>query len=78
MVIKWIVAIFKHPLRILKSIYYKLTNKEEEMSKDRLKICDKCREKQNIKIIGDVCGICGCILDNKTRLFNEKCEMNKW
>ena len=29
-------------------------------------------------IIGDICGICGCVLEAKTRVEDEYCELNKW
>jgi hypothetical protein len=75
-IFKWIKAIFTHPKRLIKSIYYRLNGKEEELSQIRLAICDKCREKRNIIIIGDICGECGCVLANKTRLIDEQCD--KW
>ena len=28
--------------------------------------------------LGDICDECGCILDSKTRVEDEHCELNKW
>lgn len=28
--------------------------------------------------LGDICDHCGCILDSKTRVEDEHCELNKW
>jgi hypothetical protein len=28
--------------------------------------------------LGDICDYCGCILDSKTRVEDEHCELNKW
>lgn len=45
---------------------------KEEIYK-RKKICDECPKK---KIL--ICMVCGCILEGKIRLKNEKCPINKW
>jgi hypothetical protein len=29
-------------------------------------------------MLGDICNECGCILDAKARVKDEKCELNKW
>lgn len=78
MVIKWIKGFIHKPIIILKSIYYRILNKHYDISKDRLKICKKCPKREIIKYVGDICGECGCILDNKTRIKDEKCELGKW
>ena len=75
---KWIKAIFIKPLTILKSIWFNLIGKHENLSEERLKICNQCDKKINIKYVGDVCDICGCILDNKTRIEDEHCDLCKW
>lgn len=78
MIRKWIKAFFKKPITILKSIWFNLTNKNERLAKKRLDICNQCDKKINIKYVGDVCDICGCILDNKTRVKDENCDLCKW
>jgi hypothetical protein len=40
-------------------------------------ICKKCEHIENTKL-GDICGLCGCILESKTRVEDEHCELNKW
>lgn len=74
----WIKAIFTKPLKILKSIYFNMFGIEEDLAQKRLKICNSCPQKQDIKFVGDICGECGCILDNKTRLRDENCDLCKW
>lgn len=77
MVIKWIKAIFIKPLTIIKSFIFRYKNTNEHLSETRLVICRKCKEKLNTTF-GEVCGQCGCILENKTRLENEHCDLFKW
>lgn len=75
---KWIKAFFTKPLTIIKSIWFNKTGKYKNLSEERLKICNACDKKINIKYVGDVCDICGCILDNKTRIEDEHCDLCKW
>lgn len=77
MVIKWIKAIFTKPLVILKSIYYNIFNKHEDLATKRLKICQTCPYRISSKF-GYICDSCGCILENKVRVEDEVCDMNKW
>ena len=65
-------------LNILKGWYYKIFNKHEELAKKRIAICNKCSHKEHIDMVGYICNECGCILDAKTRVLDEKCELNKW
>lgn len=75
---KWIKAIFKKPLIILRSIYYNIKGNNEDLAQMRLNICNSCNKKVNIKFVGDICDICGCVLDNKTRIKDEHCDLCKW
>lgn len=77
MVKKWIKAIFTKPLVILKSIYFRKKGINEHLVKKRLTICKSCNDKINTSF-GEVCSQCGCILENKTRLENEHCDLCKW
>lgn len=74
---KWIVGIFTKPIAILRGIYYNITKQHQDLATKRLDICYKCDHciLYNRHLI---CEECGCILNNKTRLENEKCLMNKW
>ena len=62
-------------INIIKGTYYNIFNKHENL--DRMEICRKCSHKINVKGF-EVCDLCGCILDSKTRVEDEHCEMNKW
>ena len=78
MVKKWIKAVFTHPAKILKSLYYRKKNINKDLADRRITICRNCKDKIEVQHIGEVCRICGCILDNKVRLDNEHCELFKW
>ena len=78
MVRKIFKAIFTKPIAILKSIYFNIFDKHEDLAKLRLEICNRCDQRVNMKFIGDVCGECGCILENKTRMRDEHCDLCKW
>lgn len=68
-------AIFTKPLQILKSIYYRFSHQNQQLAEKRLAICNKCNDR--LTFLGqEICGQCGCILENKTRLVNEQC--GKW
>lgn len=74
---KWIKAIFTKPLTILKSMWFNILGINQDLSIKRLNICRKCFAKLNTSL-GEVCRECGCILENKTRVDNEHCDLGKW
>ena len=63
---------------IIKGTYFNITKKHQDKADIRLNICNKCSHVENIKGLGNICNMCGCILESKTRVEDEKCEMNKW
>lgn len=71
-------AIYTKPFSILKSICYNLFNQNQQLAEERLAICNKCDLRQFIFEDLAICGSCGCLLENKTRLKKEKCDLNKW
>lgn len=47
------------------------------ISEERKNVCNGCENK--ITVVGvDRCSACGCILDLKTRLFDQECPIGKW
>ncbi len=68
--IKWLHGILTKPITILKSIYYNIKNKHQDIAIKRLDICHQCNHKLNTNF-GDLCDLCGCVLDNKTRVEDE-------
>ena len=73
----WIKAIFTKPLTILKSIYFNIFGINQDLATTRLEICSTCPHKLQTTI-GEVCSECGCILENKTRIEDEHCDLCKW
>lgn len=74
---KWIKAIFTKPLVILKSIYFHIFGINQDLATTRLNICNTCPHKLQTSF-GEVCEECGCILENKTRVEDEHCDLCKW
>lgn len=74
---RWIKAIFTKPLTILKSIYFNIFGINQDLATKRLKICNTCSSKVQTSV-GKVCDECGCILENKTRIEDEHCDLCKW
>lgn len=59
--------------RIATGFAYMAAGINEELSKQRLKICYNCPRLMG----GMVCAICGCAVDAKTRLPEEVCPETK-
>lgn len=68
--VRSIIIKLKH---IVIGFWYKLTGQNEAMRNSRIKICNKCSDKD-----GAWCGICGCLLDAKTRVYKEHCPNDLW
>lgn len=60
-------------MSIIRGFTKLIKNENEGLSKDRLRICEKCEDRAGI-----ICGVCGCYLKAKTRDEEEKCPLNKW
>lgn len=56
---------------------YKLLGLEADLSNIRLATCSQCPHKIDTSL-GEACGECGCILDAKTRVEDEHCDLGKW
>lgn len=67
----------KKILNIIKGWYYKFFDKQSYLLNKRLPICKQCPHITTISL-GDTCKLCGCVLDAKTRVEDEHCELNKW
>lgn len=65
--------VVKNIRNIVKGFWFAMTGKHEAMMKERIEICNKCSDKD-----GDWCGICGCLLDAKTRVYKEHCPNDLW
>ena len=59
--------------RIVRGFAYAAGGFNNELSAERMKICNNCINKK-----GGDCTICGCVLIAKTRVPEEFCPINKW
>lgn len=64
-------------INIIKGHYNAWFGKEQKLYNDRISICNECDCKLHTSI-GDVCSECGCPLQAKTRVGDEKCDLDKW
>ena len=62
---------------IIIGTYRNIFNKKQDLATQRLQYCNKCKHRI-IFMKQYICDQCGCILANKTRLINEKCDLKKW
>jgi hypothetical protein len=46
---------------------------DSELSSARLRVCNICTDRDNSR-----CGLCGCVLESKTRLKSAECPLGKW
>lgn len=68
----------KKLLNIIKGWYYKIFDENRELAKERIAICNMCEHREHVEMVGDICAKCGCILEAKARVLDEKCKLNKW
>lgn len=54
-----------------------LFKKNTALAKNRLAICARCEKRETFGGKA-ICSLCGCFLNQKTRVKDEKCLMNKW
>lgn len=72
-------AICTKPLTIIRGTYYNIFHKHQDLAIKRLKICAGCSHAIYLpRARQSVCDLCGCVLESKARIDEEKCEMNKW
>ena len=62
---------------IIKGWFYKLFKKKQNLADIRLAICNTCEHRTETSL-GNACSQCGCILDAKTRVEDEHCDLDKW
>lgn len=70
---RWTMSLWQMIKHIILGFLYKIMNKNILIRDKRMEICNKCNNKDEI-----FCNVCGCLLDAKTRVYKEKCPLNKW
>lgn len=75
------------PLKIVKAFFNWVFGRGNDISSERMKICNKCEliDKSGKKCVisgtQPCCGVCGCSLTLLTRSFDSECphpKGNKW
>lgn len=64
-------------MKIVKGIVNHLMDNELELSKARMKICNKCEDKYESNL-GTRCSLCGCVLKWKTKVPDAVCPKSDW
>lgn len=49
-----------------------------DYARQRYPICMSCNQKLYIPLVGFICKKCGCIINSKITVKDEKCKLNKW
>ena len=62
---------------IICGTYYNIFKRNNVLAEQRMKICNDCPYKWVLNKTTSVCKQCGCILESKTRVKDEKCLINK-
>ena len=57
--------------------FRKLLGLEQDLANIRLAICSQCPSRIKTSL-GYACKECGCVLDAKTRVEDEHCDLDKW
>lgn len=63
--------------QIAKGFYNNLTGKEVPLYEKRIFICRGCPQIKE-GLLGEMCKVCGCVLQSKARVREANCPENKW
>lgn len=63
----------KKLLNIIFGWWFWITNRNDRLAQERLKICSTCQYRKQF-----LCGECGCVLQAKARITEELCPRKKW
>lgn len=56
---------------------FKLFGIEDTLANRRWASCQTCCKIKNTKL-GEICTLCGCVIDAKVRVEDEHCELGRW
>lgn len=62
---------------IVVGTYRNLFGKKEDLARRRKATCMACKFRKRI-IITDICSKCGCVINSKVRVADEKCPKGFW
>ena len=63
--------------QIAQGFYNNLAGKETSLYEQRISICRECSEIKE-GLLGEMCKVCGCVLQSKARVREANCPKNKW
>ena len=63
---------------ILEGNFKNLFHIYPKFSRKRYAACRSCDQKLYIPLFGFICKKCGCIIESKITVKDEKCKLNKW
>lgn len=72
------VKLFKKMISIVKGTWRNIFHKNNTLAEARLRICRCCDDYVVISKRMHVCHECGCVLESKARVAEEKCDKGKW
>lgn len=65
-------------IHIIIGTWNNIFKRNSKLYKQRFPICKDC---ENLITFGSkvhICKLCGCVMESKTRVKDEHCEINKW
>lgn len=71
------VKILKKIGNIIKGWFRKIFGLNQTLADIRLAICNQCPHRVYTSL-GYACDQCGCVIDAKTRVEDEYCDLDKW
>lgn len=71
-------SILKKIKHIILGWFYYIKGYDFEVFTERMNICDVCEFREELTKKHSICSKCGCFLQAKLRVKDEKCPENKW
>lgn len=72
------VNVFRKIKNILIGTYRNIFKINKDYVPERMRICDACEHNKCLMKNITYCEMCGCVIDSKVRVKDEKCSINKW
>lgn len=63
---------------IIVGTWNNIFDKNKELYNTRFKICKDCEHLDTLSNKIHICDQCGCVMESKTRVLDEKCVIGKW
>ena len=73
-----IMKFFKKIKNIILGWYFYFRGINYEVTQERLSVCNACEFSKKISKKHSICSSCGCFIQMKIRVADERCPMYKW